>query len=60
MYMALADSWSKKGQPTEAAACLKKVMALCPNSRHSELAQTELVRLQGKTAPAVPAGLTKP
>jgi hypothetical protein len=60
MYMALAESWSKKGQPAEAAACLKKVMALCPNSRHADLAQAELVRLQGKTTPAVPAGLTKP
>lgn len=60
MYMALADSWSKKGQSAEAAACLKKVMALCPNSRHADLAQAELVKLQGRTTPAVPAGLTKP
>ena len=57
--MALAESWNKKGQAAEAAACLKKVMALCPNTRHADLAQAELVRLQGKT-PAVPAGLTKP
>lgn len=60
MYMALADSWTKKGHPAEAVACLKKVMALCPNSRHSDLAQAELVRIQGRTTPAVPAGLTKP
>jgi hypothetical protein len=60
MYMALADSWTKKGQPAEAAACLKKVMALCPNTRHADLAQAELIRLQGKTTPAVPAGLSKP
>jgi tetratricopeptide (TPR) repeat protein len=60
MYMALADSWTKKGQPAEAVACLRKVMALCPNSRHSDLAQAELVRLQSKTSPAVPAGLSKP
>jgi tetratricopeptide (TPR) repeat protein len=60
MYMALAESWSKKGQNTEAAACLKKVMALCPNTRHADLAQAELVKLQGKTTPAVPAGLVKP
>lgn len=59
MYMALADSWAKKGQPAEAAACLKKVIALCPNCRQSELAQAELTRLNGKT-PAVPAGFTKP
>jgi thioredoxin-related protein len=60
MYMALADSWAKKGQPAEASACLKKVMALCPNSRHADLAQAELTKLQSKTTPAVPAGLTKP
>jgi hypothetical protein len=60
MYMALADSWSQKGQSVEAAACLKKVMALCPNTRHADLAQAELTKLQGKTAPAVPAGLVRP
>ncbi|MBN9122721.1 MAG: thioredoxin family protein [Planctomycetes bacterium] len=60
MYMALAESWTKKGHPAEAAACLKKVMALCPDTRHAELAQAELLRLQSKTTPAVPAGLTKP
>jgi thioredoxin-related protein len=60
MYMALADSWAKKGQPAEAAACLKKVMALCPNTRHADLAQAELTKLQSKSTPAIPAGLTKP
>jgi hypothetical protein len=60
MYMALADSWTKKGQPAAAVACLKKVMALCPNSRHADLAQAEVVRIQSKTTPAVPAGLSKP
>ncbi|MBP3954654.1 thioredoxin family protein [Gemmata sp. G18] len=60
MYLALADSWSKKGQDVEAASCLKKVMALCPNTRHADLAQSELTRLQSKTNPAVPAGLVRP
>ena len=60
MYMALADSWTKKGQPAEAVACLKKVMALCPNSRHADVAQAEVVRIQSKSTPAVPAGLSKP
>ena len=59
MYFALAESWSKKGQDAEAAACLKKVMALCPNTRHADLAQAELTKLQAKT-PAIPTGLTKP
>ena len=59
MYLALAESWTKKGQTAEAESCLKKVMALSPNSRSAEVAQAELVKLQSKT-PAVPTGLTKP
>jgi thioredoxin-related protein len=59
MYLALADSWAKKGQGAEAAECLKKVLALCPNTRHADTAQAELRKLQGKT-PAIPTGLTKP
>jgi uncharacterized protein YyaL (SSP411 family) len=59
MYLALADSWAKRGQGAEAAECLKKVVALCPNTRQAEVAQTELRKLQGKT-PAVQTGLTKP
>jgi tetratricopeptide (TPR) repeat protein len=60
MYMALAESWASKGQPAEAAACLRKVIALCPNTRQADLAQAELTKIQGKTTPAVPAGLQKP
>ena len=60
MYMALADSWATKGQNVEAAACLTKVMALCPNTRHADLAQAELTKLQSKTTPAIPTGFTKP
>lgn len=59
MYLALADSWAKKGQTNEAASCLKKVLALCPNSRHADIAQAELTKIQGKT-PGVPTGFTKP
>jgi thioredoxin-related protein len=59
MYLALADSWAKKGQGAEAAECLKKVIALCPNTRHADTAQAELRKIQGKT-PATPTGLTKP
>jgi thioredoxin-like negative regulator of GroEL len=55
MYLALADSWAKKGQPAEAAACLKKVIALVPNTKHADAAYAELTKIQGKT-PAVPTG----
>ena len=30
MYLTLAESWSKKGQPAEAMACLEKVTKLSP------------------------------
>src|SRR5262249_41856699 len=46
MYLALAESWIKKGQHAEAAECLKKVIALCPNTRQAEVAQAELTRIQ--------------
>jgi hypothetical protein len=59
MYFALAESWAKKGQDVEAAACLKKVMALCPNTKHADAAQAQLMKLQGKN-PAIPTGLSKP
>lgn len=59
MYLALAESWTKKGQDKEATACLEKVMKLCPNSRHAELARAQLTKLQGRD-PASPAGFKKP
>ena len=59
MYLALAESWAKKGQNAEAASCLKKVIALCPNTPHAESAYAELTKIQGKT-PAVPTGGTRP
>ncbi len=59
LYLTLADSWAKKGQGAEAADCLKKVIALCPNTRQADVAQSELLKLQGKT-PAMQTGLTKP
>jgi tetratricopeptide (TPR) repeat protein len=58
MYLALADSWMKKGQEKEALACLEKVMKLSPNSRIAELAQGEFTRIQGQT-PTTPASFKK-
>lgn len=59
MYLALADSWMRKGQKKEAIACLEKVRTLSPNSRHAELARTQITRLGGDTA-AIPTGFNKP
>jgi uncharacterized protein YyaL (SSP411 family) len=58
MYLALAESWRKKGQDREAIACLEKVTKLSPNSRQAEMAQAQLAQLRGKD-PALPAGLKK-
>jgi TolA-binding protein len=59
MYLALAESWSKKGQDKDAAACLEKVMKLCPDSRFSERAQMQLAKIQGRN-PATTTGFQKP
>ncbi len=59
MYLALAESWSQKGNGREAAACLEKVVSLSPGSRHAETAQATLTRLNG-TNPTFPAGYRKP
>lgn len=56
MYLALADTWTRKGQSKEAASCLEKVVKLCPNTRHAEVAQANLTKLQKGTTPAVQAG----
>lgn len=59
MYLALADSWSKKGQDKEAVACLEKVLKLSPNSRHAALAQSQIAKIQGRD-PATTTGFKKP
>ena len=59
MYLALADSWTKKGQDKEATACLEKVLKLSPSSKHAELAQVQLKKIQGRT-PATATGFQKP
>ncbi len=58
LYLTLAESWAKKGQPKEATACLEKVLTLAPNSRHAEVATGHLARLQGRDG-AVPTGFRK-
>lgn len=59
MYLALADSWSKKGQDKEAAACLEKVVKLVPDSKHADKARTHLAKI-GVKNPATTTGFTKP
>jgi thioredoxin-related protein len=47
LYLGLADSCLKKGQPQQAAFYLERVLRAFPNSRHAETAQTRLSQIQG-------------
>src|SRR5262249_49922624 len=48
MYLALAETWMKKGQTQQAVVCLEKVVRSLPGSRHAEAAQIRLAQLQGR------------
>jgi thioredoxin-related protein len=47
LYLGLADSCLKKGQPQQAAFYLERLLRAFPNSRHAEAAQTRLSQIQG-------------
>jgi thioredoxin-related protein len=59
LYLTLAESWAKKGQMAEAIASYEKAARLVPNSRVSDIAAAELVKLRAREN-ASPAGLRKP
>jgi uncharacterized protein YyaL (SSP411 family) len=59
MYMELADSWLKRNDREQAAACLEKVLRINPTGTAAASAQARLAQLN-KAAPAVPTGLEKP
>jgi tetratricopeptide (TPR) repeat protein len=47
LYLALADSWLKKGQPQQAIFYLERIIKMFPGSRQAEAAQVHLTRLRG-------------
>jgi thioredoxin-related protein len=47
LYLSLADSWMKKGQPQQATYYLERVIKMFPGSRHAEMARVRLARLNG-------------
>lgn len=49
MYLALAESWLRKGEPQQAVACLEKVVQTFPGSRQAEAAQIRLSYIKGQT-----------
>jgi thioredoxin-like negative regulator of GroEL len=48
MYLSLAETWLKKGQPQQAMLCLERVIQAFPGSRQAETAQVRLAQLQGE------------
>jgi thioredoxin-related protein/outer membrane protein assembly factor BamD (BamD/ComL family) len=57
MYLSLADTWLKKGQPQQATYYLERVMKMFPGSRQAEMARVRLARLRG--GPAMGEAATK-
>jgi thioredoxin-related protein len=49
LYMSLAESWIRKGQPQQAAICLERVIQGFPNTRNAEAAQLRLAAIQGRS-----------
>jgi thioredoxin-related protein/outer membrane protein assembly factor BamD (BamD/ComL family) len=53
LYLGLADTFLKKGQPQQAIFYLERVIQTFPNTRHAEVAQVRLSLLQGRPAPGL-------
>jgi predicted Zn-dependent protease len=47
LYLAMAETWLRKGQPQQAIFYLERVQQLFPNSRHAEAAGVRLAQVQG-------------
>jgi tetratricopeptide (TPR) repeat protein len=52
LYLSLAETLVKKGQPQQAMLYLERVLHSFPNTRQAELAQTRLAQLQGQPSRA--------
>jgi thioredoxin-like negative regulator of GroEL len=48
LYLSMAETWLKRGQPQQAVYYLERVVQSFPNSRHAEAAQVRLAQLQGQ------------
>jgi thioredoxin-like negative regulator of GroEL len=58
MYLALAESWVKKGQTEQAVVCLEKVLQSAPGSRQADAAKDRIALLR-KEVPASTTSLRK-
>ncbi len=48
LYISLAETWIKKGQPQQAVLCLERVIRTFPGTRLAEVAQVRLSSIQGR------------
>ena len=48
LYLAMADTFVRKGQPQQAALYLERIVQTFPGSRNAETAQVRLSNLQGR------------
>jgi thioredoxin-related protein len=49
LYLAMAETWIRKGQPQEAATYLEKVIQQFPGTRQAEAAQMKLAYIRGQS-----------
>ena len=47
LYLTMAETWMKKGQPQQAILCLEHLIQTLPGTRHAEMAQVRLAQIQG-------------
>jgi len=45
-YVELAESWLRNGRPRKAAAALKKILQICPDSHQAQLAHDRLQQIR--------------
>jgi thioredoxin-related protein len=48
LYLSLADTWIKKGQPQQAILCLERLVQTFPGTRQAESARVRLAAIQGR------------
>jgi thioredoxin-like negative regulator of GroEL len=48
LYLSLAETWIKKGQPQQATFYLERIVKTLPGTRHAEAAQVRLANIQGR------------
>jgi thioredoxin-related protein len=53
LYLSLAETWLKKGQPQQAIYYLERIVQSFPNSRHAEAAQVRLAQIQGQPSATI-------